>query len=198
MGNSAIHSESWWRERHKKLLDLQESGASIEKIAEAMHLSVKYVTAILKFCMEKDKEYEMDEQNSPENVLKKLGLDQYTPEELALRALDEVSKLCKGKQWGMSIPAKGYDSDIIITEAIRALLRQISLFRDERWFHPRAAKLMQKRKNFIVIAEDETYFEQAYNLIRDGEMTKGTWTSEDENYFNDAIAKNWKLLTKPK
>lgn len=50
-------------------------------------------------------------------------------------------------------------------------------------FHPRAIKLLRKRKNFIVIAEDEPYFLQAYNLIRAHEASKNTWTQEDEDIY---------------
>lgn len=39
-------------------------------------------------------------------------------------------------------------------------------------FHPRAVKLLRKQKNFIVIAEDEPYFAEAYSLIRKNEMSK--------------------------
>ena len=53
-------------------------------------------------------------------------------------------------------------------------------------FHPRAAKLMRKRKNFIVIACDESYFMDVYDLIRDSEMQKGTWTIEDQWHYDDA------------
>ena len=138
----------------------------------------------------------MSDQNSPEEVLKKLGLDQYTPEELALRALDEVSRLCKGKEWHMTIPVKGNDSDIIISEAIRALLRQISNFKIEYAFHPRAAKLMRKRKPFIVVAIDEPYFRDVYDLIRDHEMLKGTWEIQDQNGYLDLI-QIWETAVKP-
>ena len=140
----------------------------------------------------------MSDQNSPENVLRKLGLDQYTPEELALRALDEVSRMCKGKDWQMSIPAKGTDSDIIISEAVQALLRQVSLLKAQNAFHPRAAKLMRKRKEFVVVAIDEPYFRDVYDLIRDHEMDKGTWEIGDQNCYVDSLAKNRALLVKEK
>jgi hypothetical protein len=55
-------------------------------------------------------------------------------------------------------------------------------------FHPRATKLMLKKKNFIVIAEDEPYFSKAYAMIRVCEMAKGTWTEEDERLYRDALA----------
>lgn len=138
----------------------------------------------------------MSEINSPEEVLKKLGLDQYTPEELALRALDEVSRLCKGKEWHMTIPVKGNDSDIVISEAIHLLLRQISLLKVANAFHPRAAKLMRKNKPFLVVAIDEPYFRDVYDLIRDHEMNKGTWEIEDQNRYVDLIER-WKSEVKP-
>lgn len=57
-------------------------------------------------------------------------------------------------------------------------------------FHPRAAKLMAKRKNFIVIADDEPYFKQAYDLIRFAEDYNGKWTEEDECKYQEAIARS--------
>jgi hypothetical protein len=51
-------------------------------------------------------------------------------------------------------------------------------------FHPRATKLIQKGKPFIVIAIDEPYFQAAYDLIRRQEKENGTWTDDDEiSYF---------------
>ena len=50
-------------------------------------------------------------------------------------------------------------------------------------FHPRAMKLIRKQKPFIVIADDEPYFDEAYRLIRAHEEAKGTWTEEDEDCF---------------
>ena len=55
-------------------------------------------------------------------------------------------------------------------------------------FHPRAKNLMVKRKFFIVIARDEPYFLRAYNLIRKHEMSKGTWTEEDERVYQEVIS----------
>jgi hypothetical protein len=54
-------------------------------------------------------------------------------------------------------------------------------------FHPRALKLMRKRKNFLVVAEDESYFLYVYNIIRDSEKQKNTWTKEDEAKYRNAI-----------
>jgi hypothetical protein len=50
-------------------------------------------------------------------------------------------------------------------------------------FHPRAAKLMHKQKNFVVVACDEPYFFNVYSMIRNHELSKGTWTEEDEAKF---------------
>lgn len=50
-------------------------------------------------------------------------------------------------------------------------------------FHPRAMKLMRKKKNFVVVAEDEPYFIDVYKMIRSHEKEKGTWTKIDEERF---------------
>lgn len=52
-------------------------------------------------------------------------------------------------------------------------------------FHPRAMKLIRKKKPFIVIAIDEPYFVKAYNLIRDYEKQKCTWSEEDEKIYKE-------------
>jgi len=53
-------------------------------------------------------------------------------------------------------------------------------------FHPRAVRLMRKRKNFVVVAEDEPYFMQVYRLIRKNERANGTWSDEDERIYQSA------------
>jgi hypothetical protein len=55
-------------------------------------------------------------------------------------------------------------------------------------FHPRAAKLIRKRKNFVVVAENEPYFMKVYFLIRSHEYAKGTWSYEDEQLYQAAIS----------
>ena len=50
-------------------------------------------------------------------------------------------------------------------------------------FHPRAIKLIKRRKNFLVVSEDEPYFLAVYTKIRDHETNNGTWTEEDEAKF---------------
>ncbi len=56
-------------------------------------------------------------------------------------------------------------------------------------FHPRAAKLIEKKKNFVVVAEDEPYFMVTYGVIRKYEREKGTWTEEDEQNYRAAQAR---------
>lgn len=51
--------------------------------------------------------------------------------------------------------------------------------------YPRAVKLMRKRKSFIVIAEDEPYFAQAYAMIREHEKEIGRWTMWDEQKYRE-------------
>jgi len=53
-------------------------------------------------------------------------------------------------------------------------------------FHPRAMKLISKRKNFLVIAEHEPYFMKAYAMIRKNEKANGTWSDEDERNYKAA------------
>jgi len=61
-------------------------------------------------------------------------------------------------------------------------------------FHPRAMKLIGKRKNFIVIADDEPYYFDAYRMIRRCEVEKGTWTPEDEQIFKDTFPRQfWEM-----
>ena len=55
-------------------------------------------------------------------------------------------------------------------------------------FHPRAAKLMVKRKPFIVVAHDEPYFKEVYTMIKLEELLKGTWTKEDEKKYQNYVS----------
>jgi len=61
-------------------------------------------------------------------------------------------------------------------------------------FHPRAFKLISKKKPFIVVAIDEPYFRTVYELIRATEINKGTWTDQDELFFNESCEYNRELL----
>jgi hypothetical protein len=57
-------------------------------------------------------------------------------------------------------------------------------------FHPRATKLIRKGKPFLVIAIDEPYFKTAYDLIREHEKIKGTWTNEDEMGYLELLSEH--------
>ena len=61
--------------------------------------------------------------------------------------------------------------------------------RDALDAHPRAAKLISSGKFFLVVAIDEPYFVDVYELIRENENRKGTWTDEDEDRFLGATRK---------
>ena len=52
--------------------------------------------------------------------------------------------------------------------------------------HPRVWKLVEKGRDFIVIGEHEPYYLQAYALIREHEMSQGTWTERDRICYGAA------------
>lgn len=56
-------------------------------------------------------------------------------------------------------------------------------------FHPRAWKLIQKCKPFVVVAEDEYYYLDAYQMIRHAEMLMDRWTPEDQRLYVEAITR---------
>lgn len=56
-------------------------------------------------------------------------------------------------------------------------------------FHPRAWKLMEKKKNFVVVAEDEPYYLEVYTIIRTHESARGRWTSFDEQLYQKDLRK---------
>lgn len=72
---------------------------------------------------------------------------------------------------------------------LQAALNEIKILES---FHPRAAKLMRKRKSFLVVAEDEPYYIDTYLTIRIHEIEIGRWTDEDERLFQAA----WKAAIK--
>mgnify|MGYP005817376085 CR=1 FL=1 len=53
-------------------------------------------------------------------------------------------------------------------------------------FHPRAMKLLRKKKNFIVVADDEPYFLHVYFEIREHKKEIGRWTANDEKKYQEA------------
>lgn len=51
--------------------------------------------------------------------------------------------------------------------------------------YPRAFKLMDQGKDFLVIGKHEPYYQGAYRTIRINELAKGTWTDEDERIYQE-------------
>jgi len=49
-------------------------------------------------------------------------------------------------------------------------------------------KLMRKRKNFVVVADDELYYIDVYQTIRAAEQKAGRWMDEDEARYQVALA----------
>jgi hypothetical protein len=58
--------------------------------------------------------------------------------------------------------------------------------RQWREFHPRAVKLLQRHKPFIVVANDEPYYMAVYSLIREHEKEIGRWSEIDERIYQAA------------
>jgi hypothetical protein len=54
--------------------------------------------------------------------------------------------------------------------------------------YPRAFKLMDNRKTFVVVASDEPYFKMVYDQIKLEELLKGTWTDEDERAYQACVS----------
>lgn len=52
--------------------------------------------------------------------------------------------------------------------------------------HPRVWKLVRRKRKFIVIGEHESYYMDAYDMIRKHEMSKGTWTEADNAAYTVA------------
>lgn len=67
-----------------------------------------------------------------------------------------------------------------------AIKRQLN---DAEEFHPRAMKLISKKKNFLVVACDEPYFRNTYDVIKKLEVDRGRWTDEDERLYQQALRK---------
>jgi len=53
----------------------------------------------------------------------------------------------------------------------------------------RAVKLLARNERFIVVRDDEPYFQQVYEMIRKEQQRKGWWNTNDEIAFVDAVKK---------
>jgi len=81
------------------------------------------------------------------------------------------------------------DKAVIIQQKEDKINLRAALDEAKAWeeFHPRAVKLLRKRKNFVVVAEDEPYLVQIYDIIREHEKESGRWTADDETYYQQAV-----------
>ncbi len=59
--------------------------------------------------------------------------------------------------------------------------------------HPRVLKLLDKGREFIPIGAHEPYYPAAYAMIRCNERMGRTWTAGDEDAYQDAIDRWYKL-----
>lgn len=64
---------------------------------------------------------------------------------------------------------------------------RLSLLSSLETNYPRTIAMMKDGKSFIVISDSEAYYPQAYALIRESEMGKGTWTDQDEATYQAAL-----------
>ena len=87
------------------------------------------------------------------------------------------------------VSALGLDKSVTLDDCDLMSLATARIRQYERLlaFHPRAAKLMRKKKNFLVVACDETYFPVVYEMIRYSELHKGRWTKEDQELYDQAM-----------
>jgi len=60
--------------------------------------------------------------------------------------------------------------------------------------HPRAVRLLEIEKHFIVVTWDEPYFEQVYTLIKEHELEKGNWHEDDEKDYQKWVRRNQELI----
>ena len=67
---------------------------------------------------------------------------------------------------------------------IETLHKQLQSARE---FHPRAMKLIEKQKPFLVVACDEPYYQYVYAGIRQHEIEIGRWTQGDELIYRSEI-----------
>ena len=76
------------------------------------------------------------------------------------------------------LAAKLSDTEVDLNDA-KAALAALDL-------HP-CRKLLDEKRDFIMITQDEPYYIDAYRLVRQNEMRRGGWTPEDEKTFRAAV-----------
>ena len=141
----------------------------------------------------------------PIQVLKEIG-KKYGYSVVVVYAYDDSKKIQHIASWGKSMIlcdqaaqwADKLKDALGWPESLHAMPNRVKKLQDQlnklKEFHPRAFKLMKKKKNFIVVAVDEPYFRTVYELIRATEINKGTWTDQDELFFNESCEFNRELL----
>ena len=90
------------------------------------------------------------------------------------------------------------DVDILINEfrkgrntwpraSIELFVREITRLNNHiamiKSLYPLAYKLIAKKKSFIVVAIDEPYYKDVYEMIRDEEIKQDDWSDQDEEIF---------------
>lgn len=98
--------------------------------------------------------------------------------EIKQRLADQDKRIAALNEAGEQIEARCYSLEMELGEVTRTIA-----------FHPRAWKLMGKRKNFVVVAEDETYFESVYRTIRVREISRRNWSEADQQAFEASMAR---------
>ena len=81
---------------------------------------------------------------------------------------------------------KDFVDSLAALEAIKhyvSALDEIKRIQDIQNRYPRAFKLMDKGKYFVVVAFDEPYFPKVYSMIRNQEKLIGRWNEEDEKMY---------------
>lgn len=112
-------------------------------------------------------------------------------DELMLPVARAIKHAMKGR-WSSDIYNRAYEAMMAVEAENQRLSAEISrinaILEKYGHNHPRAMKLLKKQKPFLVVANDEPYYRQVYDLIRDQEMQNGTWTTSDEWHYEDALA----------
>lgn len=81
----------------------------------------------------------------------------------------------------------------VLRARLRELETRVAYMDTCAGFHPRAWGLMSRKQNFVVVSEEELYFESVYRTIRIREIGKRTWTQDDERDFEASMQRVYAL-----
>ena len=106
------------------------------------------------------------------------------------------------RRWAMTLIQRVCGFDLIdeyekVNEYVIKRLSESETIQSFASFHPRAVKLLRKKKEFLVVAFDEPYFMQVYNMIRSQERINGTWSELDELVYLDQYKKKYGDIEQP-